>query len=140
MAGCWLILIIVTIPWWRLSARCIRSKIRHMMMRTGIYFGQMAPYSVIGFIEWSLIRGSTIFLAWMFLVARICLPEIWWGCKKSSLRIMILFLRHGYYHRNMPILENSLKTFQKIKRKLLSLNRKLLAKEKEFFFQETLKI
>ena len=137
MGGCWLMWGSVTIRWSRLSVRCIRLRILLTMRKIGIYFGQILRYSAIDSIGWSHIRGSTIFLGWTFLVERICLLEICSECKKSFQKNTTFSLRHGFYHMNMLILENSLKTSRRIKRKHLSLNLRLHAKVKEFFCQET---
>lgn len=109
-------------------------------MRTiGISTGQTEQFSAIDFIEWNLIRESTIFLACRFCGERIYLREIKAECKSVFRMSIILFLRHGICHQSFRILKNSLITCRKIKRKHLLWSQKLHVKAREYSWQEILR-
>jgi hypothetical protein len=140
MGAWWLTSTSATTQLWKLSRKCIKSRLLVKKMMIGTYVGQMGLSNVTASIGWNLIRESTIFQVWISLVAKISSREICSGCRKNFQRNTTFFHRLGSYLQNMLILESSLKICQKIKRRLLLLSQKPHVRAVEYFWQETLKI
>ena len=116
-AGCSSTWVNVTTPWCAQLPKCTKSNALIKKTKTGTSCGLMALFNVIDSIEWNLTRESIIFLAWMFWVGKICLREIWLGCKRDFQRITTSFRRLGSCHQNTQTLENSLNPSRRTKRR-----------------------